>query len=144
MLSGQYSRLKLRSPRFITFSHNLKRIRYKKRSVFKIYLLEFWFLKLIFFCHYSCLSVPNKSQILRMAEHPFLNLLMELTDDEEFVEVIDVLQNVRRQPQTYRRRQDHFLIWNEEDFRKRFRLSKQGVHFVIDQISDEIISPTEQ
>ncbi|KAJ8913058.1 hypothetical protein NQ315_006559, partial [Exocentrus adspersus] len=70
--------------------------------------------------------------------------LLDLTDDEDFVEVINMLRNVRRRPQNYRPREDHFLSWNEEDFIKRFRLSKNGVRYIVNLISDNIRSPTQQ
>ncbi|KAJ8912380.1 hypothetical protein NQ315_014748 [Exocentrus adspersus] len=70
--------------------------------------------------------------------------LLDLTDDEDFVDIINMLRNVRRRPQNYRPREDHFLSWNEEDFIKRFRLSKNGVRYIVNLISDNIRSPTQQ
>lgn len=75
----------------------------------------------------------------------FLNMdLFDLTDDEDFVEVINVIRNVRRQPQNYRNRPDHFVIWNDDEFLNRFRFTKQGVRFITEQIAPQITSATEQ
>lgn len=70
--------------------------------------------------------------------------LLDLTDDEDFVEVINIIRNTRRRPQNYRNRPDHFVIWNDDEFLSRFRFSKQGVRFITQQISRQITSATEQ
>lgn len=65
----------------------------------------------------------------------------ELTDDEEFLELVDHFLH-QRIPQVYRDRPDHFLKWNENDFKKRFRLSKHVVNFITDSIAEVISSRT--
>lgn len=69
--------------------------------------------------------------------------LGELTDDEDFVEAVEVLINARRHPKKYRDRMDHFVKWNDKEFVQRFRLSKQGVRFIINQVETQISSPTD-
>nr|CAH7737744.1 unnamed protein product [Callosobruchus chinensis] len=69
--------------------------------------------------------------------------LLEMSDDEDFVEAIEILRNARRRRKRYRDRIDHFLLWNDDDFIRRFRLSKQGVRFVVNQIEAQIKSRTE-
>ena len=66
-----------------------------------------------------------------------------LTDDEDFLELIDIVLHPRAQ-QIYRNRPNHFDIWNEKEFKSRFRLDKQVVRFVIEHISDEISSVTDR
>nr|CAH7729137.1 unnamed protein product [Callosobruchus chinensis] len=69
--------------------------------------------------------------------------LLEMSDDEDFVEAIEILRNARRRRKRYRDRIDHFLLWNDDEFIRRFRLSKQGVRFVVNQIEAQIKSRTE-
>lgn len=72
-----------------------------------------------------------------------MDFLGELTDDEDFLELIDNVQNPRCR-QTYRERSNHFTKWNDRDFKFRFRLSKQAVQMVIDEIREDIISKTDR
>ncbi|KAI4467159.1 hypothetical protein MML48_2g00020421 [Holotrichia oblita] len=65
----------------------------------------------------------------------------QLIDDEDFVESIRIVEN-RRAPNRYMQRRDHFNIWTEQEFRQRYRLSKDTVRFVIHEISDEIANNT--
>lgn len=58
-----------------------------------------------------------------------------LTDDEDFVETVYLVRNVRRRPQKHRERPNQFEIWNNKEFLKRYRSSKEGVRYVIDKIS---------
>nr|CAI5851842.1 unnamed protein product [Callosobruchus analis] len=59
--------------------------------------------------------------------------LLEITDDEDFVEAIEILRNARRRRKKYRDRIDHFLVWNDDEFIRRFRLSKQ--RFIVNQMN---------
>lgn len=62
---------------------------------------------------------------------------MELTDDEDFLELVEA-EAWPRAPRNFRPRQNQFLKWNDKEFRERFRLSKETVSFLIEEISDEI------
>lgn len=62
---------------------------------------------------------------------------MNLTDDEDFLELIE-LEVFSRRPRQLRQKPDHFNIWNEEEFRARFRLSKNTVSLVVDEIRNNI------
>lgn len=73
------------------------------------------------------------------------NLLEILTDDEDILEVIDILQPRRlRRPKVYQPRTNHFEKWNDTEFLKRFRFSKNAVRFILEQIEDQIALPTER
>lgn len=67
----------------------------------------------------------------------------EVTDDEDFLELFDNVAHPRA-PRVYRQRPDHFNIWNDKDFKARFRLEKPAVRFIIDEISDRISSRTDR
>lgn len=69
---------------------------------------------------------------------------MNITDDEDFAELIDVVQQPQRRPKVYRERENHFTKLNDTEFLKRFRFSKDGVAMICDQISNVIESPTER
>lgn len=64
--------------------------------------------------------------------------LENLTDDDDFMELIEI-EAFPRAPRNFRLRENHFLKWNEEEFRQRFRLSKETVEFIIEEIRDEIV-----
>ncbi|KAI4462287.1 dde superfamily endonuclease [Holotrichia oblita] len=64
----------------------------------------------------------------------------QLTDDEDFVELIRIVEN-RRAPKPFMQRRDHFNIWTEQEFR-RYRLSKDTVRFVIHEILNKIANNT--
>nr|CAI5847003.1 unnamed protein product [Callosobruchus analis] len=66
-----------------------------------------------------------------------------LTDDDDMLELLDIL-NRRRARKRYRERINHFKKWNDEEFRQRFRLSKQGVLFVLENITANISHPTQR
>ncbi|KAJ8928921.1 hypothetical protein NQ314_018447 [Rhamnusium bicolor] len=63
--------------------------------------------------------------------------LEDLTDDEDFLELVK-LEAFPRAPRNFRNRENHFLKWNENEFRERFRLSKETVQLIVDEIRDEI------
>ncbi|KAK5649564.1 hypothetical protein RI129_000593 [Pyrocoelia pectoralis] len=69
------------------------------------------------------------------------NVLADLTDDEDMVELINIVQR-RRARKVDLNRENHFLKWSDGDFIKRFRLSKNGVRFLLDSIQNLISSPT--
>lgn len=64
-------------------------------------------------------------------------LIEELTDDEDFLQILNGFVQPRR-PQTFRNRPSHFEIWTDNEFKCRFRLEKRTVRFLIDQISEDI------
>lgn len=74
---------------------------------------------------------------------PFHNLA-ELTDDEDFVEMVEMLGNVRRQQPQFRERKNYFVILTDNEFIQRFRLSKQVTSYVVERIREQIESPTER
>ncbi|VEN51785.1 unnamed protein product [Callosobruchus maculatus] len=65
-----------------------------------------------------------------------------ITDDEDFLEFVNLVEH-HREPQVYRNREDRFIKWNDNEFRDRFRLSKEATVFVIEEIHD-VISPQAQ
>ncbi|XP_030761569.1 putative nuclease HARBI1 [Sitophilus oryzae] len=70
------------------------------------------------------------------------HLWEDITDDEDFLELV---HHVHPQaPQVYRDRPDHFNIWNDTEFKARFRLEKQVVRFIIDELSEQISSVTDR
>lgn len=73
----------------------------------------------------------------------FLNL-EELTDDEDFVDVVEMLGNVRRKHPHFQERKNYFDILTDDEFIQRFRLSKQVSRFVIERIREQIMSPTDR
>ncbi|XP_030762453.1 putative nuclease HARBI1 [Sitophilus oryzae] len=68
-------------------------------------------------------------------------LLGELTDDEDFLELVRQHERLRR-PQTERFRPNNFEKWNDVDFKKKFRLAKPIVNYLIEEISGLIASKT--
>ncbi|CAI6356148.1 unnamed protein product [Macrosiphum euphorbiae] len=68
--------------------------------------------------------------------------LLELFDDDDN-EVIEFL-NYQRRLFTVRKRIDHMTIWDDEDFRVRFRISKGVVLQVLGYIDDQISSQSER
>lgn len=62
---------------------------------------------------------------------------MNLTDDEDFLELVE-LELFPRAPRNFRLRDNHFLKWNDEEFRTRFRLSKVTVQLIIEEITESI------
>ncbi|CAH1962126.1 unnamed protein product [Acanthoscelides obtectus] len=67
----------------------------------------------------------------------------EITDDEDFLELITIL-HIPRLPKTYKQRPDNFRIWNDTQFLQRFRLSKSTVRSIIDKVADDIRNITIQ
>lgn len=68
-----------------------------------------------------------------------------LSDDEDFLELVDLIQNRHlRRPKSFQNRSNHFEKWTDDEFLKRFRLSKNGVQFVLHQIMHLITLPTER
>ncbi|XP_044259845.1 putative nuclease HARBI1 [Tribolium madens] len=65
-----------------------------------------------------------------------------LTDNEDIVELLNITRR-KRARKVFRLRENHFTKWNDKEFIKRFRLSKNGVRFVLDRISEEIAHPTQ-
>lgn len=71
------------------------------------------------------------------------HLMNDLTDDEDFLELYNIIQHPRR-PQTYRHREDHFAKWNDGEFHARFRLSKNVVRFITNEIAEAISHRTDR
>lgn len=68
--------------------------------------------------------------------------LFEIIDDDD-VEIINFL-NYQRRVYTIRVRVDHMNIWDDEDFRARFRISKDEVIQVLGFINDQISSRSDR
>lgn len=68
--------------------------------------------------------------------------LLELFDDDD-TEIIEFL-NYQRREYTVRKRIDHMTFWDNEDFRVRFRISKEVVLQVLGYIDDQISSQSER
>lgn len=71
------------------------------------------------------------------------HLWEDITDDEDFLELVHHVVHPRA-PQVYRDRPDHFNIWNDTEIKARFRLEKQVVRFIIDELSEQISSVTDR
>jgi len=65
----------------------------------------------------------------------------EISEDEDFVELINLIAN-ERIPRIFRQRPDYFLCFRDFEFVERFRLSKQAILYVPDLIQSEIKHPT--
>ncbi|CAI6370269.1 unnamed protein product [Macrosiphum euphorbiae] len=61
-------------------------------------------------------------------------------DDQEIIEFL----NYQRRTYTIRMRVDHMTLWDDHDFRIRFRISKVVVLQVLDHINDQISSLTDR
>lgn len=64
--------------------------------------------------------------------------LDDLTDDEDFLELL-YQEIFPRRSRIFRERINHFIKWEENEFRSRFRLSKQTVNFIIGEIKEDIV-----
>lgn len=60
------------------------------------------------------------------------------SSDEEYYNIIVRVHRERH----IRPRVDHFSIWDDMEFYKRFRMSKQSAHMVLEQIRHKIQNPT--
>ena len=69
--------------------------------------------------------------------------LRELTDDEDFIELVELVRRPRAQ-QTFRERPNHFDKWTNDEFKARFRLSKNVVRYLIIEIEDQISPKTKR
>lgn len=67
----------------------------------------------------------------------------ELSEDEDFLELIHHHIHPRC-AKVYRNRPNYFVDFNDREFKVRFRLEKEVVQFIIEQISDEISSNTDR
>jgi len=61
-------------------------------------------------------------------------------DDQEIIEFL----NYQRRAYTIRMRVDHMTLWDDHDFRIRFRISKAVVLQVLEHINDQISSLTDR
>ncbi|KAK9707755.1 hypothetical protein QE152_g27642 [Popillia japonica] len=64
----------------------------------------------------------------------------ELTDDEDFLELVEHVRHPRAE-RVFRERINHYNKWDDVEF-KRFRLSKNVVRHIEDEIGDTISSKT--
>lgn len=71
------------------------------------------------------------------------NFYEQLTDEEDFIDMINLFVHRRYRP-IIQERINYFQYYDDQDFIKRFRLSKQGTMFLINQIRNQIASPTNQ
>lgn len=65
----------------------------------------------------------------------------DFTDDEDFIELALIVAFPRKK-KTFIERPNHFTKWRDEQFFSRFRLSKHTVYFILEQIKENITSPT--
>lgn len=63
-----------------------------------------------------------------------------ITDDEDFLGLVNVVMNDGRMPRTFRERPDHFTKWKDNEFLQRFRLTKNTVTYIIETVSPAISS----
>lgn len=68
--------------------------------------------------------------------------LFEIIDDDD-QEIVNFI-NYQRRVYTIRERVDHMNMWDDEDFRTRFRISKDVVLQVLGFINDQISSRTDR
>lgn len=68
--------------------------------------------------------------------------LFEIIDDDD-QEIVNFI-NYQRRVYTIRVRVDHMNIWDDEDFRARFRISKDVVIQVLGFINDQISSRSDR
>ncbi|KAJ3655893.1 hypothetical protein Zmor_015001 [Zophobas morio] len=73
----------------------------------------------------------------------YQDFLGDLTDDEDFLELLDEVMEPRL-PRIFRNRIDPFEIYNDKEFKRRYRLSKDVTNFIINEISPEISSQTDR
>jgi hypothetical protein len=69
--------------------------------------------------------------------------LFELIDDDD-EEIVDFLNHQRRMYTIIRVRVDHMTLWDDQDFRIRFRISKDVVIQVLELINDQISSQSDR
>lgn len=65
----------------------------------------------------------------------------DVSDDEDFEEFA-VLVMFPRKRKKFQDRVNHFTYWDDDTFLQRFRLSKQCVMFITDEIRDKITPRT--
>ena len=63
------------------------------------------------------------------------------SDDEDEIRFVERLGAIRK-PRRYQQRKDHMAYWDNEEFYKRFRFSKQAVMFILEHVQEDIKSPT--
>lgn len=65
------------------------------------------------------------------------------SDSDDSIEDIEDFENILyRRPYTIRRRPDHMNFWDDEDFKIRFRLSKNTVNLLVNQIQHLLLYTT--
>lgn len=60
-------------------------------------------------------------------------LIEILTDDEDIIELINIIDHPRA-PRQFRNRENHFEKWNDMEFLTRFHSSKNSIHFILEKI----------
>lgn len=68
-----------------------------------------------------------------------VNIFSESDSDDDLRDYINILH---RRPYTVRQRPNHFEFWDDEDFRIRFRLSKETVQHILENIEHRLRFPT--
>ncbi|KAJ8968229.1 hypothetical protein NQ314_002397 [Rhamnusium bicolor] len=58
-----------------------------------------------------------------------------LSDDEDMIDLINIIDHPRA-PRQFRNRENQFGKWNDVEFFQRFRVSKDTVNFVLENIQD--------
>ena len=69
---------------------------------------------------------------------------VELFSDDSDDEIEDDFNLILRKPYTIRQRPNHLEYWDDEEFRCRFRLTKNATMYVLQQIENFIRFPTER
>lgn len=67
--------------------------------------------------------------------------LQDLTDDEDFLELVEMELN-QRVPRIFRQRPSNFEIWRDNEFLNRFRFSKPVVQFLIEKLNNNLAPVT--
>jgi hypothetical protein len=63
------------------------------------------------------------------------------SDDEEMINIVEYLARPRKVPR-FQMRKDYFNYWDDYEFYRRFRLSKETIVLLLGQITDAIKHPT--
>lgn len=69
------------------------------------------------------------------------NYLEYLTDDEDFLELLEIVLHPRI-PRVFRERPNNFVKWRDDEFRNRYRISKPVARHLLDLIYVEIAPTT--
>lgn len=71
-----------------------------------------------------------------------VNIFTDSSDSDSDLE--DYVNVVLRRPRTLHQRPDHINYWDDLDFFNRFRLTKNTVQILVNEIQEQIRYPTER